>query len=66
LVHAFRSVAGYHPPLPAGIELLTLAPERMLGSVRDALHWRRENIERWLEEGYHAAKNISLPICSER
>jgi predicted acylesterase/phospholipase RssA len=65
-VQAFRRAAGHHPPVPAGIELVTLAPDQVLGSLWDALHWRRENIERWLEQGYLAAKNISLPICSER
>jgi len=63
-VKGFRFVAGHNPKLPAGVELVTIQPEASLGSMSDALHWRRENVERWLEQGYRAATNISLPICS--
>ena len=48
---AFRTVFGHNPPLPPGVELLTLTPRRPLGSLHDALHWKRENIDRWIEQG---------------
>src|SRR5665213_1356017 len=39
-VKGFRAVFGHHPPLPPGVELLTLTPGRPLGSMQDALHWK--------------------------
>lgn len=60
---AFRGIAGHHPRLPERIEMVTIKPGQPLGSMRDALHWRRENAERWIEAGYAAARNISLPDC---
>jgi predicted acylesterase/phospholipase RssA len=51
LQKAFRAVFGYNPPLPSGVELHILAPPRMLGSLHDALHWKQENIARWIEQG---------------
>ncbi len=52
---AFRAMFGVNPPAPAGISLRTVLPSRRLGSMHDALHWNRENIERWLELGYRDA-----------
>lgn len=65
-VRGFRTVFGHNPPLPEGIDVVMLKPPRPLGSIGDALHWRRDNIERWLEQGDQAARNISLPNCIER
>jgi predicted acylesterase/phospholipase RssA len=65
LIRGFVHVFGHHPPLPSGVELLTIKTDRPLGSMNDALRWRRENIDRWLELGYEAGSNISIPICSE-
>jgi NTE family protein len=66
LAAGFRKVAGHHPPLPEGVELLMLQPAGALGSVSDSLRWRRGNIERWLDLGYRAAKNISISNCIAR
>jgi predicted acylesterase/phospholipase RssA len=63
LVKGFRRVFGHHPPLPAGVELVTIEPEGALGSVRDALTWKPENVERWIAQGQESAKNISIPNC---
>lgn len=62
-VKGFRRVAGHNPPLPAHVELTVLKPPQALGSLSDALRWRRDNIERWMEQGRLAAKNISLENC---
>jgi NTE family protein len=64
-VKGFRRVAGHHPPLPAGVELVTLETDGALGSMSEALRWRRDNIERWMEIGFDAARNISIPDCFE-
>ena len=50
-VKGFRACFGHHPPLPPDVQLTILVPQRPLGSLYDALHWKRENIERWLEQG---------------
>jgi NTE family protein len=55
-VLGFRAVFGFHPSVPAGVRLTVLEPGRRLGSMRDALRWRRENIEQWLEQGYKDAQ----------
>jgi NTE family protein len=65
-VKGFRRVAGYHPPLGDEIEVVNLETDGALGSIQDALRWRRENIERWMELGYQAARNISIPDCFGR
>jgi NTE family protein len=62
-VKGFRRVFGHHPPLPDGVELVTIEPRATLGSVRDALTWKQENVERWIEQGQQAAQNISIPNC---
>jgi len=62
-VNGFRRIAGHHPPLPEGVTVSILQPERTLGSMRDALRWRRDNIEDWITRGNLAAKNIPLPNC---
>jgi predicted acylesterase/phospholipase RssA len=62
-IKGFRRAFGHNPPLPANVKLITLEPDRPLGSVRDALNWKQENVERWIVEGGEAAKNISIPNC---
>ena len=62
-IKGFRGVFGHHPALPAGVDLVTIEPAQTLGSVRDALVWKEENIRRWIEQGREAAKNISIPNC---
>ncbi len=62
-VKGFRKVFGHHPPLPEGVRLVTVAAGGPLGTMRDALQWKEENVERWIEKGESAAKNISLPNC---
>ncbi len=37
------------------LEVVRIAPPRGLGSLGDAIRWRRDNIQRWLEEGREAA-----------
>jgi NTE family protein len=64
-VKGFRRVAGHHPPLPEGVEVVTLETDGALGSMSEALRWRRDNIERWMEIGFEAARNISIPDCFE-
>jgi|SRR5579863_42169 len=60
LVLGFRAVFGYNPSLPDGVSLKVLEPGRRLGSIRDALHWKQENIERWLGQGYTDASPLAV------
>jgi NTE family protein len=62
-VKGFRWAFGHNPAVPAEVDLVTIEPQATLGSVRDALTWKQENIERWIEQGEKAAKNIFLPDC---
>jgi NTE family protein len=50
-VRAFRGVAGHNPPVKAGIDVREIRPKQSLGSVRDTIHWKRSNIERWFAQG---------------
>jgi predicted acylesterase/phospholipase RssA len=54
---AFRAVFGVHPRLPEGVSARIIEPSRRLGSLHDALHWKRENIEAWLELGRRDAES---------
>jgi predicted acylesterase/phospholipase RssA len=63
-VLGFRGVFGVHPHLPAGVQLTVLEPGRRLGSLRDALRWKRENVERWLEQGRTDAQGCHEAIAA--
>jgi hypothetical protein len=45
------------------VQVVTIEPQGVLGSVREALVWKQENIERWIALGEETAKNISIPNC---
>jgi NTE family protein len=66
VVRGFRYTFGHNPPLPETLELVTIMPEKTLGSARDALRWKQENMERWIALGEESAKNILLPNCFRR
>jgi len=55
-VRAFRAIFGFHPPVPEGVRLTILEPRSPLGSVMDALRFKRNNVERWLDQGYRDAR----------
>ena len=65
-VRGFRNVAGHHPPAPSEVSLQVLMPSRRLGRMRDALVWKRANVERWLAQGFEDAQNVSIPNCTAR
>jgi len=53
LVRGFVRVFGHRPPAPEGIRVATLGTPP-LGSIDDALHWKQDNVARWIEAGYAA------------
>ena len=64
-VNGFRHVAGHHPPLAEAVKLVSIDTGGALGSMSEALRWNGDNIERWMDLGYQATKNISIPDCFE-
>jgi NTE family protein len=46
---------GPRAPSAADVECVTISPSRRLGSVRDALSWKRERVESWIELGMEDA-----------
>jgi len=51
VVKGFRRVAGYNPATPSQVRVEVIMPPAPLGGVTDAIRWKKENVERWLEEG---------------
>jgi len=49
-VGAFRAVAAPRARLPE-LEVIEVRPAAPLGSVRDALFWKEENVRRWIGQG---------------
>lgn len=51
-----QAIAPRAPLLPPDLECLTITPSRRLGSVRDALCWKRDLVESWIELGMEDAQ----------
>jgi NTE family protein len=58
-IAAFRKVALYEPPVPAGVRVEILQPSERLGSVADMYRWKRDRIERMLDIGARDAASWS-------
>lgn len=62
-VKLFRAAFGVHPPAPSGVTLKVIEPGASLGTMSDAVKFRRPNIERWLAQGFEdAQKTFPLPF----
>lgn len=57
LVTAIRRLAPKHG-VAREIEVVTLTPSARLGRLRDALHWRADNVRRWVEMGRRDAEAL--------
>ena len=53
-LRAIRALAR-HRAAPHDLEVLTIAPHQPLGSLRQAIFWDREAIQRWIEQGQRDA-----------
>lgn len=62
VVKGFRMVAGYNPVTPERIHLDVIMPPDPLGGVSDAIRWKRDNIERWLQEGRDQGQQKTFPF----
>jgi NTE family protein len=50
----------YNPPLSSDVEVNVIYPSRALGTLSDSLHWKRDNIERWLAQGAEDASRATI------
>jgi NTE family protein len=48
---AMQLVTGNRLRVPEGVTIRTLTPSKFLGSIRDSGVYKRENIQRWIEQG---------------
>ncbi len=55
-VGAFRSIFGYRPPVPTGVEVMTILPSKELGSIREALVWDAQRSAAWIDLGSRDAQ----------
>ena len=53
---AVRAVARERRAAGEGFEIVRIDPSEALGTLRDTHHWRRENIERWIDLGKRDAE----------
>ncbi len=51
IAHAFKHVLGPRRSYPRDLDLTIIAPSEMLGDANDAVFWKRENVQRWVEMG---------------
>src|SRR5262249_41524888 len=51
IVTGFIRAFGHYPLVPEGVDLATIGTPA-LGSIHDAPHWKRENVIRWIDDGY--------------
>ncbi len=60
LAKPFRGL--HKPPLPSGVALKVICPAGPLGSFSDSIHWKRDNIERWLAQGVADASRAEIGL----
>ena len=63
-VSAMKLLSKFKPALPESVELLTVTPQRLLGSPLESIYWKRENAERWIEQGTKDAKSVLTALRS--
>jgi NTE family protein len=56
-VGAFRAVAAPRARFP-DLEVIEIRPRGPLGSVRDAISWRKDNVLRWIAQGERDAAGV--------
>jgi NTE family protein len=67
-VGAMKLLSPFRARVPESMEVVRIAPPGLLGAPREAIYWKRSNIERWIQEGERDALAVkhSIPICFER
>ena len=59
-VGALRMLSRFKPAIPT--EVIQIAPPEPLGSAKDMLYWRRENIDRWIAHGATNGLAVSCQV----
>jgi NTE family protein len=67
-VGAMRMLSPFRAHVPAGIEVIRLAPPALLGRPLEAIYWTRPNAQAWIRAGQEQASAIkhSIANCFER
>jgi NTE family protein len=67
-VGAVRKLSPFQAVVPAGMEVIRLAPPKLLGAPLEAIYWTRANAEAWIGAGQEQAAAIkhSIVNCFER
>jgi len=47
-----RRISGKVPAVPNDVQVATLGPKQPLGSLKDAIYWKKDNIRNWIAQGY--------------
>lgn len=66
-VSAMKLLSPFHPIVPPSLEVLRVAPPKLLGAPLDAIYWKRANVEQWIRDGERDASAIkhSIRTCFE-
>jgi NTE family protein len=56
-VSFIRAAAPWTPPKLEHVEVITIKPKGLLGSAHDAMYWKRENIQLWIDQGRRDAES---------
>jgi NTE family protein len=67
-VGAMRMLSPFRPEGATGIEIIRLAPPKLLGRPLESIYWTRANAEAWIQAGEEQAAAIkhSIVNCFER
>jgi NTE family protein len=67
-VGAMRMLSPFRAHVPAGLEVIRLAPPALLGTPLEAIYWTRPNAAAWIRAGQEQASAIkhSIANCFER
>ena len=78
-VRALKAMSSFRPVVPDSVEVLTVMPERLLGSPSECIYWKRKNAEQWIRQGaedaaavlerlreWDNARDISVKNCFDR
>jgi NTE family protein len=68
LVGAIRAVSPFRAEIPPGLEVVRLAPPKLLGTPLESLYWTRTNAAAWIRAGEEqgAAIKHSIANCFAR
>jgi len=50
-VRAMRLMSPFKPAVSLDVDVFTLAPDQLLGKPTEAIYWKKDNAERWIDRG---------------